>query len=302
MASIDSLMYSDITGICRGSKSLAGRDNPLNPLRLYSLSKTNNLAGGTLTWGVIKSRGILWGADQSLLYAEPQEGYSYHWNLNTSLFSVTDSSGNVTTYPAKQLKDLRISWGILKSPQFALIYAITTNADVFLQCARLPIIRDDILSSVGTLMSNDYLAEGIQHILFDRLADYKLPDPVGEWINISSYSSGGDGYNPITEIDNSMRSILLSKAEYLQSTNAYPLDLLQVNAQYDSGKQEREFDAHQYENPTYLMIALFAQNLLSTDSNITYEPWMLWAAFQWYVNTAHSAANSRKIFDLSPRW
>jgi hypothetical protein len=53
---------------------------------------------------------------------------------------------------------------------------------------------------------------------------------------------------------------------------------------------------------SYLMIALFAQNKLSASHKVLYEPWMLYQIWQWYFNTISNNANSRKIFDLSPRW
>ena len=293
------ITYMNLTGIASGSASLKGRDKKVNPLQLFSLSRLKQAAGSSLTWGRLRSYQKEWGSAIEIRYPVPMPGYRYVWNLDTLIFSVTDDNGTVTMYPGiTTLKALGVSWGVLKSDQFSVLNTNVTNSDIFLIGAKAEKERQSYAAGTGRLTYMDYLIEGSQHIAFSRLSR-----------NENAFSDlengGGTGtYNPIFDfIGNEIfRTILLSSAGQLQMNNHYPLDLVQGEqavpaerlAQIRQGVAFREF--------SYLMIALFAQNKLSASHKMLYEPWMLYQIWQWYFNTVHNTANSRKIFDLSPRW
>jgi hypothetical protein len=296
MAELTSLMYSDAMGFGSGSDSLKCRKPRLNPLQLYSLSPQTTHSGGNLTWGVLRNYQKAWGGETALIYSAVEPGYSYVWNVNDETFTVTTDTGAVTTHASiSTVKALPISWGVFKNSQFSVVYTNFTSDDIFLVATRVIGSRETAMQIVGLLMNNDFLAENDQHAVFDRL---------------SAYGQNGGDYDGLGTIviiddffgDETISTILLSKAEGLQAGNNYPLDLIagienmetERAAQLRKGYLAAEFG--------FLMIALFAQNLLTANHKVLFEPWMLWSAYQWYFNTVHNTKNARRIFDLSPRW
>jgi hypothetical protein len=290
-------MYSAAMGFGCGSKSLKGRGAQPNPLQLYSLSPQTTYSGGTLAWGILKSYQKPWGATEMLIYTAAEPGYSYVWNINDVTFTVTTDGGEVITYSGiTTLKALPISWGVLKSSQFSVVYTNFTNEDIFLIASRDNAGRETDLHSIGLLFNNDFLAENDQHAVFDRL---------------SRYGQGGGEYGgepgTVFIIDDFfgeeiIRTVLLSKAEELQASNNYPLDLIAGIENMETERAAQLRKGYLAAEFSFLMIALFAQNLLTANHKVLFEPWMLWSAYQWYFNAVRNTKNARRIFDLSPRW
>lgn len=293
------ITYMNLTGIASGSASLKGRDKKVNPLQLFSLSRLKQAAGSSLTWGRLRSYQKEWGSATEIRYPVPMPGYTYVWNLDTLIFSVTDDNGTVTMYPGvTTLKALGVSWGVLKSSQFSVLNTNVTNSDIFLIGAKAEKERQSYTAGTGRLTYMDYLTEGSQHIAFNRLSR-------NETAFSDLENGGGTGtYNPIFDFIGSeiTRTILLSSTGQLQMDNHYPLDLVQGEQAVPAERLEKIRQGVAFREFSYLMIALFAQNKLSASHKVLYEPWMLYQIWQWYFNTVHNTANSRKIFDLSPRW
>jgi hypothetical protein len=306
MTERNSLMYSDVLGFDNGSRSLAGRDTAINPLRLYPLSGVETTEGDSLTWGALKKYGREWGISQDILYSTVQTGYTYVWNLTTNTFTVTDADGNITTYTnCKDPKDLRVSWGVFTSAQFYIKLLDGTNNAIFLIGTHPTRGGISILNTVGQFMYNNFLEDGDIHAVFDQLASYSAIDSAKTYTSTSeeAFSTKENTIiGAICDPETFIPTILISKADNLQSTNLYPIDVSLTDEQLNSTRTLPERNSHSYQAATYLMIALFAQNLLSSDTDIVYEPWLLWAAYQWYFNTVHTTTNSRQIFDLSPGW
>lgn len=300
MAGQGTLIYAGPIGFGSGSKSLRGRATAIDPLQLYTLSPGATIASGVLTWGALRGYQAAWGNGATLRYTGVQPGYSYVWDIDKKTFIVTADTGQVTAYNnMRALTDLGIAWEVLRSDQFTVLFPSCTNSNIFLIASRLVVIRDSAVAEKELLEYNDYLAENSQHIAFNRLSYRGL--------DFSSVNNPGGGtYDPevytIFYGDEAARTILLSKAEKLQITNLYPLDMLGAPEELQADRTEIIHGGHYYDRLSYLMIALFAQNMLSGKAEILYEPWMLYAVFQWYFNTVHNMANNRKIFDLSPRW
>jgi hypothetical protein len=296
MAELTSLMYSDAIGFGNGSDSLKGRKPKLNPLQLYSLSPQMTYSGGALTWGILSSYQKAWGVATTLIYSAAEPGYSYVWNVNDATFTVTTDTGAPVTYTGiNTVKALPISWGVLKSSQFSVVYTNFTSDDIFLIATRVIGSRETAMQIVGLLMNNDFLAENDQHAVFDRLSTYG--------------QNGGEYDGPGTIViiddfwgDEAIRTILLSKAEGLQAGNNYPLDLIAGIKNMETERAAQLRQGYLAAEFSFLMIALFAQNLLTANYKVLFEPWMLWSAYQWYFNTVHNTKNARRIFDLSPRW
>ncbi|WP_312560837.1 hypothetical protein [Anaerospora sp.] len=293
------ITYMNLTGIANGSASLKGRDKKVNPLQLFSLSRLKQAAGSSLTWGRLRSYQKEWGSATEIRYPVAMPGYTYVWNLDTLIFSVTDDNGTVTMYPGVMtLKALGVSWGVLKSSQFTVMNTNVTNSDIFLIGAKTEKERQSYAAGTGQLTYMDYLIEGSQHIAFSRLSRHETAFSDLE-------NDGGTGtYNPILDFIGSeiVRTILLSSAGQLQMYNHYPVDLAQGGQAMPAERLEQIRQGVAFRELSYLMIALFAQNKLSASHKVLYEPWMLYQIWQWYFNTVRNTSNSRKIFDLSPRW
>ena len=297
MGEYNALMYADLSGVSSGSTSLAGQDKPVFPTRLYALSPTSVTAGTALNWGKLRNLGLPWGPDTALRYSALQDGWSYVWNVNNGTLTVTDAAGTATVYTGiYTLKELGLPWGILRSVQFSLIFQEQDNADVFLIAAKSWVVRQSQQHSFDR-MANDFLYEGIQHILFDRLCGHNMGDDGAAGnLDYDLFVIQTIAYYAIEQ------TVLFSKAQALDFVNVYPLDLLAGAEAVIGANEVVERTGQMAAAWTCLMIALFSRNLLAPGSKIIYEPWMLWAAFMWWTSWETDTASSRRIFDLSPRW
>lgn len=299
MAERTGITYTNLMGFSNGSASLKGRDKKVNPLQLFSLSRMKKSTGSALTWGRLRSYQKEWGTLTEVRYSVAIPGYTYVWNLDTHTFSVTDDNGTVTMYPGvTTIKALGVSWGVLKSSQFSVLDTNYTNSDIFLIGARAVEARQSYTAVTGQLIYMDYLTEGIQHIEFSRLSRHETA--------FSDLENDGETgtYDPVLIFIGSeiARTILLASTGQLQMYNHYPLNLVEGAAVIPAERLENIRQGIALRELSYLMIALFAQNKLSASHKVLYEPWMLYQIWQWYFNTVRNTSNSRKIFDLSPRW
>lgn len=290
MADANSLMYAEPIGTTSGSSSLAGRESALNPIRIYYNVKKVTSYGNALTWGYLRSYQKSWGIQKPIQYSVAMPGYTYFWDIEKGVFTVTDTAGGVTEHSGiRTIKDLGISWEILRSVQFRSFNLDDSNGDTFIICKRMDPKRIGQTNHIGEFMHNDYLSGNDQHTLFDRITDaHTLYDL---FAMVTGYFA-----------DSADRAILLANTNHLQANNLYPLNMINSPINLHSERIRLKKQGIQCIAAHYVMIAIFAQHLLSTDNDIVYEPWMLWAAYQWYVNTVRVATNNRQIFDLSPRW
>lgn len=308
MAELNSFMSEGLFGLT-SQRSTRGRDKKLYPIQIYNLGTIQSKSQGTLTWQLLADYGITWGEPTTPIYTSPQPNYTYVWNLTSFTFTVNDGAGNITTHQnVKHLNDLRVSWGVFTSNQFFVQFYDETNGDVFLIGDRSKKLLPSIIEEIGEYMYNNYLESGNDYTGFDRLSDY---------IKKLENSSGAIVEDPtvidMEVITNEFLSMILIDvmmvlpAFLLQCNNVYPVDLYNtdtgISGKIDDGDGKRTIRQGIFsQSMSLLMIALFAQRLLTADNKIVYEPWMLYSTFMWYVKSVPTSSNNRKIFDLSPRW
>ncbi|EGO65620.1 hypothetical protein [Acetonema longum] len=304
MAELNSLMYLDSPAFSQASSSLAGRGTAVHPIRLKMLTDTKTIGAGNVSWGVLGDLKRPWGDSTAVRYDEPQLNWAYHWNSGTGIFAVTDNTGSVTLHHGVYtLSGLGISWAVIASGQFGITDTNYSNSSAFLIASK---VIEGKSSRVETAIpwTNDYLAEGGRHALFDRLS---LIEIILTDVNLSGNNGYGDEAGSLERIteyfgDDTLPDILLSRGAGMQAVNDYSLNLLASDPGNPAVRHIVDLAGQQFAGVGYLMIALFAQRLLSTDSKMLYEPWMLYEIFRWYFSSPHYEANARRIFDLSPNW
>jgi len=289
-----SFMYSDYAGMSSGSPSLSGRSSKINPTRIYTLNKvtvTHN-TDNKVIWRYFKSYLRWWGTPvKDMLYPAVIAGYTYVWNAEDSTFTVTNDEGNAVVHTnITKISDFSASWGVITSSQFSVKYLSATDEDIAMVSERFETKRPLYKDLIGSFMNQDYLTNGVQHIQFNRLVSHSenTPEPISLDFNYIG--------------DSGLRSILLTATEGLQATNNFPTDLLDTEEDLLAAREARVLQCSKIEGMSYLMIAVFAQRLLSASNKVMIEPWMLWDAFRWYYGGTHASSNTRQIFDLSPRW
>ncbi len=294
MAELTSYMYLDVLAFGNGSRSLKGRGEKPYPLRLSMLNQVKKLSGMTLTWDTLAAIEEPWGNSNLINYDTLQAGWTYQWNPNTGVFLVTDQEGAATIHAGVfTLSELGISWDILSSEQFSIVSVNLTGTDAFLLASPVRAARN-VTTEQWHAWRNTFLTEGVQHAVFSRVSLTAAGSGDGDYILIIL---------PIILTYLEIQyTIAVPRSIPMEAINLYPTDLIRGVDDMPSDRQEIMRDGVLAEPFRYLMIAFFAQNLLSADGKIVYEPWMLYAIFQWYVKTVRSTANARKIFDLSPRW
>lgn len=328
--------YMDVQGFGTVSANIVGRGKPLNPLRMQMLGEKLTETTETMTWDVLARINKSWGDHTTISYTDVNS--TYVWNPTTGVFTITNSAGTVTILTGiYTLEALEVSWDVIPLISVVLQVIDCTNANVFLIGSLSPVTKTSQVESI-TWGTSEYLAVGTQHALFSRISVFD------NLLGVLSIA--------VTGINPEYNPLLLQSGAIWVANNNYPIDLISqdVNLAADRSEQSRTGSADRAEN--YLMIAAFAQNLLSSDSAITYEPsmlkewiyslpsssrpeqsrpghfiawdylmiqafamnllssdskicyepWMLWKIFQWYFTTTTTVSNSRRIFDLSPRW
>ncbi|HMM22689.1 MAG TPA: hypothetical protein PKA10_18375 [Selenomonadales bacterium] len=293
---LESQMYLPPQGFGTSSRSLAGPAHISFPARLALLgyvrvTLTYALTGDQLTWGILEALEVPWGDSDAILYEHCLSGWQYSWDLNSGTFTVTDDSDYATVYPeVNTLSGLGISWGILESRQFSLF----KTRDIFIEDSSLVGTRADEPrpSEAAKLhwMISDYLA-GVQHAVFDFLAGYRA-EPLGVCPVSTSFQSDGS--------ESVLSDILLARADELKFINYYPLNLRAGENHLTGDRQLKQWTGLQQTHST-LMIMCFAARLLSAEARVLYEPWMLYAMFQWLFNRPN-VVKKDSIFDLSPWW
>ncbi len=290
MAESVSLMYAEPTLTTSGSTSLKGDVGSTDLTRFFYNAQQSIETNNELTWGTLKYSNLTWGENKPLLYSDVLPGYHYLWNLETDVFTVTDDNEVENEIaPINTIKDLQVSWGVLANVQF-MKRAIRVD-ELFLNASRVDISLISQVSPLGSFMYNDYLEEGKQHGVFDRLSDYT----VYRGTIVDSEQSALHG-------ENVKETILIPKMAGMQISNDYPLDLVSGISDIHPKRHRIFKNGERFTFGQYVMIAWFAQNVLSANNKVLYEPWMLYATFQWYFTVVHTAPVNRKIFDLSPRW
>jgi len=327
--------YMNLTAFGKASASIVGRGTEVNPLRMKVLGEKYVEVTETLTWDALARINKSWGGNTTVSYGDVNS--TYVWNPTTGVFTITNSAGTVTALTGKyEVEDLEVSWDVIPNVLVVLQILDSTNANVFLIGSLSTKTKDSQVESI-TWGTSEYLAVGTQHALFSRISEFTNVDGVtfdaltramldctvlllqdgGVWVATNNYELSlldvdtnldaerpEQSRNGNTEIVSSY--VMISIDSNLLSSNSYiiyePSMLKEWADSLPSSSRAEQSRAGFYKNLDYLMIALFAQNLLSSNSNITYEPWMLWEIFQWYFKSTDIVANSRRIFDLSPRW
>jgi hypothetical protein len=290
----DSVIYDDVVGIGKAFPNLAGRRPNTNPIRLYAFPKVKiSDPKRNKTWGTIKAFKASWGASVPVIYETVLPGYTYVWNIETSVLTVTNAENNAVTYDRVfNIKQLPVSWAVLKSAQFTIrVKDDPSDNDIFLIGKRVLPLKDSMQHEYKASHS-DYLDENTQHGVFNILS----------YADIANSEERAVVANTIIKAQYDDRTILVSNAGGLQATNEYPDQLINKAQSMDSVRVPIEHGGEQFEYAHFLMIALFSNNLLTTDSKIVIEPWMLWLTFMWYFKPTHNPLLARQIFDLSPRW
>lgn len=284
---MEAQLYFPMTGFTVHNRSLAGRPQPLYPIRLLPLhSIPYAYWGGVLIWAVMEALGIIWGDNLTLKYETLTPGWIYEWDLKTTTFTVTTAEGEATSYPADTLSDLGIAWVIVESSQF-YIYPLGRNVNgAFLVGTRIDSVKQGEYKPCDC-MNIDYL-RGIQHAVFDFLSGHSQ---IAGDVNLEGMGKGIER----------IASILFAKTNEINFMNHYPINLYPGTVALASKRLEIKHMGYT-KAMSYLMIRLFAARLLSPlHSKIVYEPWMLWEIFKW-VFVRPAAGKRDRIFDLSPWW
>ncbi|WP_371374362.1 hypothetical protein [Sporomusa aerivorans] len=336
MAETVAQRYMDLSALGKASANIVGRATKVNPLRMKLLAESLTTVTEPLTWGVMARINKSWGNNQTITYMDTAG--SYVWNVATGVFVITDTNGNITTRTGiDTIEDLEVSWGVMALVQVVLQELDYTNRNAFL-IGTLAVVTKTSRVEAVSWWESEYLAEGTQHAVFSRISEsghgsgdaalnrigiepeYNplLLQDGGAWVATNNYPI--DLISWLTDYavsrDNSRTGEkTIANNEYLLIA-AFAANLLNANpfVTYEpsmlkewldslpsSSRPEQLRDGY-FKSLDYLMIAAFAQNLLSSDSDITYEPWMLWQFCQWYFQSSDIVANTRRIFDLSPRW
>ena len=336
MAELVAQCYMDLTAFGKASANIVGRETDVNPLRMQMLGERLTEVTKTLTWDVLASINKSWGENTTISYTDVNS--TYVWNPTTGVFTITNSAGTVTTITGiYELEDLEVSWDVIPLISIVLQVIDCTNADIFLIGSLSSVAKTSQVENIdwGT---SEYLAVGTQHALFSKISNSAdsecglMSDTVlgsePEFTNLLLQSGGrwvADNIYPLDLLNNDVghlaerseqsRDAELSESDYLMIA-AFAASLLSGDPlityeptmlkewiySLPSDSRIEKSRAGVYMTCDYLMIAAFAMNLLSGDSKVCYEPWMLYGIFQWYFVSSGIVANTRRIFDLSPRW
>ena len=337
MAELVAQCYMDLTAFGKASANIVGREIDVNPLRMQMLGERLTEVTKTLTWDVLASINKSWGENTTISYTDVNS--TYVWNPTTGVFSITNSAGTVTTLTGiYTIEALEISQDVIPLISVILQVIDCTNADIFLIGSLSSVAKTSQVENIdwGT---SEYLAVGTQHALFSKIsnsadseyglmsdtvlgsepeftnlllqsggvwkADNIYPlDLISQDVNLSSSRSDNSRTAKANE-DNNYLMIAAFAASLLSGDPLItyePTMLKEWIYSLPSDSRIEKSRAGVYMTWDYLMIAAFAMNLLSGDSKVCYEPWMLWKIFEWYFSSSSVVANSRKIFDLSPRW
>lgn len=287
----DAVMAENLTGVGYYS-SVKGRRPNLNPLQLYSLPRVKTTGGDVpKIWAVVKARKFSWGIGATAIYTAVTPDYKYVWHIDKEIFDVTDGSLAVTTYYGmRSIRDLPVSWEVFKSSQFTIKVSTQSDYDTELVATRLPNSKDSYKHKYEN-STNPYLDDTSQHAVFNMLSFM---------CNIIAHASS-IGSNTITSVLYD-RTILMAYTGELQANNDFSLQIIGVEETCYANRKPVDRPGMYLDKVHFLLIALFSNSLLQNDSDIVLEPWMLWLAFQWYCKPANNKADSRQIFDISPRW
>ena len=327
--------YMGLTALGKCSANIVGRSTAVNPLRMQLLANSFKEVTCLLTWDVLANLNKTWGECATISYTDINS--TYVWNPTTGVFTITNSAGTVTTLTnIYTIEALEVSWDVLNQLYVVLNILDATSTNVFLIASQETSVLTPTFESI-TWGTSEYLAEGTQHAVFSRiskselntgmaLTDYTGTDPAHSILLLQSGGQWAATNNFPLDLLSQIVGSLSIRSELIRAGTKKDTDYLMIatfaqnllssdsNICYEpsmlqewiynlpSSSRAEQLRAGFYTAWDYLMIATFAQNLLSSDSNICYEPWMLWKIFQWYFKSTDIVANSRRIFDLSPRW
>lgn len=290
----NSLMYFPPQGFSVNNKSLSGSlHDASSQVRMIFLGTSEvtlvfSLNGNQIIWGMISELTIPWGNNTEILYETCQSGWIYDWNVDTGIFTVTDAEGTVITHEGvTTISDLKISWDILQNSQF---HIYKTRVEIFndmcIIAERASSSRQSVTESLNLREEDSLIGKPI----CGYFTCHKEIDPVILELQPIIF----DG------IEQDIYHILLADTDELNFINYYPLDIYAIDNPKIIERKPNEFKGYMHEY-ALMMIMCFAEKLLSTDSKIVYEPWMLYAMFQWLFQQPHHSVKE-PIFDLSPRW
>ena len=328
--------YMSFEALGKCSANIVGRSTAVSPLRMQLLANSFKQMTYLLTWDVLATINKTWGECDTISYTDVNS--TYVWNPTTGVFTITNSAGTVTTLTNKYtIEALEVSCDVISQLYVVLNILDATSTNVFLIASQETSVLTPTFESI-TWGTSEYLAEGTQHAVFSRISEFDNKDssfilnvigeiqdcnPLlleagGRWAATNNYPldllsqdtslladrSEQSRTGAVNEMDNFLM-IAAFAANLLSGDSAItyePTMLKEWLYSLPSSSRTEQSRSGFYKNMDYLMIALFAQNLLSSDSNICYEPWMLYGIFQWYFVSSGIVANTRRIFDLSPRW
>lgn len=284
-------LYMNIVGMT-ASRSLRQPPKPyvsvdmLNLIRL--LPPETITIQGELIWKYLEVMGIPWGDAETLLYMEPQPGWTYLFDWDARKFIITDDIGLVTVRENIQsLSELGISWSILESDQFFIRAIGYFTGDAFLIAKRQDGRRQSQRGEYQWGQVDAYL-NSVMHAAYGRL-----------WLGAFPAAAGGEFTQEISG-QTWFCDILLPSIISLAAAGMYPVNL-QVGKQGKTGTRPIPTRSGQMQQiGSLVMIYLFASKTLN-GSDPVIEPWLLWKLFQWFGQGTASQQEER-IFDLSPWW
>lgn len=261
--------------------------------------------GNELTWEQLAMAKLQWGTETKIRFSSLKDGWSYVYKCRDGIFVVTDDSDSVQfQIKTNFISKFGITWEILTSKQFYILYANPPVDGVFLEGWRW----QRHLGPTPT-PTPDYDNPDIQMPMFvDVLAMW------GDKYYLDSIEKTRNWLWSVPEVDvllenkisqellpaNDLPTFLRANTPAREHCGDYSAFMLNKEDTIDGlANKHRNANIAIEQYLTWLLSVLSIS--LYNRGNPVYEPWLLWWLWQW-LGEATPINTIDKIFDIMPNW
>ena len=266
--------------------------------------------GDELTWGQLALAKLTWGKETRIRFSTLQKGWSYVYKCRDHIFTVTDNNGNIIyKIMTDDISKFGITWEILTSHQFYLLYANPPGDDLFLmgwiwrkhQGNFDPDNPDppDYSKRPQALRSIELLAMYIEQYYSNE--DFSITDVnflVSAEISLDILVNKlqQEIYEPLEP-----PAIVRACNPARSATGTYDAFMFKRGEDISNGKAGKRRKGNIIiEAYLTFLLALVSADLYNRGKPV-YEPWMLWWMWKW-LGAASPVNVIDKIFDIMPNW